>query len=264
MPAPRSFVATGACLLFFWLSPQTATAADDAQPSSSAATSSAVFKMGALDLRLHSSFNSSSMSPLGIITSIVGWNELAAGVDFGILGAGGYVVGIGAEAYYDRPWLAELLFEGLWDLSYGSYGGDFDVDVWNTGLLGRGTFHLNGADFGMKSVDPYALGLLGPTYSFFKVQWTDEQGASSRGEVVSAGMRGGAGIGANFVSAGGVFASLELRYLLAFNFSSQASIDVKDQQGETLLVYEDNTYQQPPRGFSWVVSLGYRVGSNSR
>ena len=102
-----------------------------------------------------------------------------------------------------------------------------------------------------------AVFLAGPTKSSILVRLDTEYG-TAEGSYESGGMRVGGGAGVSVVSQGGVVAGAELRYIAGFRFREEADITLTYPDGEEVDVFEMSGYQNPPRGFSWVVYAGYR------
>lgn len=217
----------------------------------------AEFRPGDLDLCVEVGFTGTSLSAWSLLTSFFGWSQIAGKVDFGTVRLEPVTLGLGAEAYYSRPWFAELLFEGLVNLTSDVHGGTIDLDVYNAGVLGRGTLHVAGGSVGLGSADPYAVALLGPTMGRVDLHW-EGQGVTGGGSENGYGITGGAGGGINFVADSGLMASVELRYLLGLGYRNVSSITVTTDEGETLFEYAESSYQSPMQGFSWALSLGYR------
>jgi hypothetical protein len=107
-------------------------------------------------------------------------------------------------------------------------------------------------------MDPYAVALLGPTFGTFHARWRQPDGSSVGGGSSEQGMRAGAGVGSNFLTESGLFAGVELRYLVGFNFRQTTDLAVDDGSGR-VYEYHRSSWDEPPRGFAWVLSIGMRL-----
>jgi hypothetical protein len=219
-------------------------------------TLSAAFRAGDLDLKVHIAADGYSLVPTSFVLAFVGWQEFGASSDFGVSHVSDFTVGFGMEGYFCKPWVAEALFDGI--VTADTPPTRTDVDVWNAGILGRGTIHLRRAGIEEdlpSSIDPYVVGIAGPTFGSFAAHFDVADGRIGGGSA-EVGARLGVGGGANFVSHG-LVASLELRYLAGFNFDEQKVVFVHDAAGNDYQ-YDRARFENPPRGFAWVIGLGKR------
>ncbi len=207
---------------------------------------------GDVEVKLRLGFSGFSAGPLSILGSFVGWWELQGCVDVGVLHLSPFTLGVGGEAWYSRLWLLEALSESL----LGFVMQDDEAVDWravNWGAAGRATFHYTG----VRSTDLYLLGLLGPS-SHALDAYMEVADYLLEGRAASAGLKGGVGAGASFVSERGLVSGVELRYLLGYRFKRDQSLVLTDPDGEEQETYQMKGAQKPPRGFSWVFHLGWR------
>jgi len=214
---------------------------------------SAAFHPGDLEFKLRTAFNGFGAGPLSLLLSVVGWNELQLCADFGVVEVADLTLGVGVEAFYSRPWLLELLSEGLVDLLSPDEVG-FDWRAQDYGAAARGTLHYAGMD----TLDFYGLFLAGPRVFTLDVSLEDEATAAS-GSYRTGGLKFGVGGGVNAVARSGLMGGVELRYLFGFRFREAQSVTLTDSEGTETEVFEMTGYTRPPRGFSWVLYLGYRI-----
>lgn len=227
---------------------------DEAEPVASVAPEpeGATLMPGDVEVKLRLGFDGFSAGPLSLLGAFVGWWELGACADVGVVHLSRFTLGVGGEAWYSRLWLLELLSEGL--LSF-VMDDDQAVD-WkaaNWGVAGRATFHYTS----VRSTDLYLLGLIGPSSHVLEGHMAVGD-YLLEGRAASAGLKGGVGLGASFTSDSGFVGGLELRYLLGYRFKKDQSLVLTDPDGEEEEVYEMKGAQKPPRGFSWVFHAGWR------
>lgn len=212
--------------------------------------STVAFMPGDVEVKLRLGFNGFGLGPLSLLSSLIGWYELQLVGDVGVVHFSDITLGVGGELYYTRPWVLEALTEALFNWVP---DGDLSWRAVDRGLAGRFTVHYTG----MRALDMYGVALTGPR--LFKVDVdlsVDDkllQGTYSTG-----GMKFGFGGGVSSVADSGLMGGVELRYLFGWRFKEAAAITLTDASGEEKDLYEMRGAQKPPRGFSWVVFVGYR------
>lgn len=213
-----------------------------------------------VDVKLGVGFNGFTSGPLGVVLSFLGWVGLDGTVDVGVFRTGPVSFGLGAEVFYDRPLLVEKVGE-LFLSVVSREEGSWDIQMWHTGFTGRASVHLDPTALGLEGgegVDPYAVFLLGPRWARYGIEYTSENLGEGSAEYREAGLRTGLGLGINGVSDKGLMGTAELRYLVGTRFVTSSAVDIVNAQGEPLLQWEQQKWEQPPRGFSWAFSIGYR------
>ncbi|MCK6524879.1 hypothetical protein L6R49_26040 [Myxococcota bacterium] len=217
-----------------------------------------------VDVKLGLGFNAFSGGPLGLALSFFSWVGLNGAVDVGVYQHKSFSVGVGLEGFNDRPFLTERLGEWalntLGDLS-GRAAGDWDITMWHRGFAGRVTLHIDPNQDGQSprlGLDPYVVGVLGPRWSRSAISYVSESLGQGSAEYREKGLRGGVGLGLNGVHESGVLGAVELRYLAGISFQTSSAVNVTNAQGEPLVVWEQQRWERPPRGFSWGFSVGYR------
>ena len=212
------------------------------------------FVPGVLEIKLRTAFNGYSQGPLSLLGALIGWTEFQLCADVGVVQISELTVGLGAEAFYSRPWFLEVFTEALGNLLLGD-NGEFDWKAVNKGFAVRGTLHYTG----LSALDPYGLFLAGPYRHDVEVSATFADGSGGEASHSTWGMKYGLGGGVASAARSGIMGGVELRYLVGHRFRATDSIVVTSPDGTETQVFEMTGYVKPPRGFSWVVYLGFRI-----
>lgn len=214
------------------------------------------FEPGTVDLSAGFAFQGLAYGLGSILTAFGGWNEVTAQADIGVFRTNGLTFGVGAEVNYRRPWLLELVTEGVFNgVSQGQ--GQFDLDVYEAGLLGQASLHVSPDLLDVGSMDIYGSLLVGPSIYHQGVSYEVAAG-SGRYQQDTFGVRAGVSAGVNLVTKRRLLFNADLRYLLGFGFRSSEIVDVRDEDGNSVATVTFTDRQRAPRGFGWTVGLGYR------
>ncbi len=200
-----------------------------------------------VDLKLRLGFNGTSPNPFTILTSLAGWNELSLTADAGVASWRDFTIGVGAEVHYGQSLILGLINGPIAD--YDDYR--FSWTSTDAGGAVRVTAHTTV----LRGVDPYLMVGLGA--SAFRLQ-AELIGAGLAGaDHLSALLRVEVGGGLNWrLGTKGWIIGLELRYLLSAELTPVARFVFED--GDRKAVFARSASHNPPKGFSWVVQVGYR------
>lgn len=214
------------------------------------------FGPGTVDVSGGFAFQGFAYGVQSILTAFGGWNEVTAQTDIGVFRTKGITIGVGAEVNHRRPWLLELVTEGLFNgLGQGEHS--FDLNVYESGLLGQASLHVSPDLLEVGTMDLYGSLLVGPSIYHQGVRYDGPEG-SGRYRSDTVGLRAGLSTGVNLVTPQRLLFNADLRYLVGLGYRSSETLVVQDADGNTIARLTMNNQQRAPRGFGWTVGLGYR------
>ena len=205
-----------------------------------------------VDVRVKLAFDGVGNGPFSILGALIGWNELAIGVDVGLVGREDITVALGGEFYMASPVLFFVVSELIFDLLAPS--AQLDWSASEIGFLARASIHYNA----LKTVSLYGAGLIGPNTYGFRARVTDSDGDIIRAQFRTTGVRLGIAGGMSHAWDNGWTLSGELRYLISPRVRRALEIDLIDADGDVVGTLNTVGYQRGPKGFSWQLMVGKR------
>lgn len=205
------------------------------------------FNNGDVDLHFGVEFAGNSLDPLTILSAFIAWVQVRGSFDAAVYTGPDVSIGLGAEFFFGRPYLHQSIVEWRTD--------EEELLEWKnleTGFVPRVTVHLQEVNY----VDFYAVVFFGPTWGQVNADLASREASTV---FRAAGIRGGAGIGANLVAKYGILMGGELRYQVGARLRSGADLVLSDKTGEDVATTSIQRHQKAPRGFSWVFNLGVRL-----
>lgn len=205
------------------------------------------FLPGDVEILVGPSLEGTGPGPLSALGAFVGWWGVRGRLDAGIARVGDLSIGLGGEL---APAIAPVPLAAA-NAAERRERDTFDrAGAWHADAAARATVHWTGP----LDVDPYGL-LLGGGFVYrldaddVCVGCTDALGEPA---YVAPGARLGAGAGITGHTRTKLVFSAELRYVAALRLLAPQA------PGEAAFIDEHPTVRQP-RGFSWVVQVGYRI-----
>lgn len=205
------------------------------------------FNVGDWDLKVRLGFAGNGYGPQTFVTAFFNWFELQLCAETGLFEVEYLSLGLGVEAWIGRPWIPEVV------TSLDSDGGaELDWRATTRGAAGRLTAHYTW----LSSFDPYAVVLVGPTSDVVRAERADRDAI---GRHHSFGLRVGVGGGIHVVTSDRVLLGGELRYLIGTRFTRGQDVPIEDGSGLAIDTFDVSRAQRPPRGLSWVATIGVRL-----
>ena len=205
------------------------------------------FNAGDWDLKVRLGFAGNGYGPQTIVTAFFNWFELQLCAETGLLEIEYLSLGLGVEAWIGRPWIPEVI------TSLESDGGsELNWRATSRGVAARFTAHYTW----LSSFDPYLVAIVGPTSDMVRVERRDRDAI---GKHHSFGMRLGLGGGIHVVTTDRILLGGELRYLIGTRFTRGQDVPIVTDGGMTLDTFDVERAQRPPRGLSWVATVGVRL-----
>lgn len=203
-----------------------------------------------VDLRARLGFNGYTPGPFSLFTAFAGWNELGVGIDVGAITWRGFTIGFGGEAHYGQPWVLTALIQRVSNYDDRS----FRWQMWEAGGTFRTTMHATA----LQSVDPYLF--VGVGASAFHIQATERSWPRvDPAAATTPTLRIEAGGGLNIpIRQGPWFVGGELRYLITSQIGAPDRLVLRN--GDQTAIFAFAPQHKPPKGFSWVIHVGYRFG----
>jgi hypothetical protein len=201
------------------------------------------------DIRLRLGFNGYTPGPFSLFTAFAGWQELGLVVEHGAASWRGFTIGVGAEAHYGQAWLLGALTQRI--ANYDDY--QFRWKMWDAAGSARVAFHWTE----LRGVDPYLLGAVGAGLFHLDSRVRDWP-LDTMERVNNPYLRIEAGGGLLWWIPGSsrFIVGAEARYLVTVQIDPRRALDMS-WQGEqaTFALFPQH---KPPKGFSWVASVGVR------
>lgn len=203
-----------------------------------------------VDLRVRLAFNGTEPGPFSIITSLAGWNELSLALDVGVASWRDFTIGVGVSGHYGASLLLGAINGRV--ANYDDY--EFGWGMWDAGGLVRATFHFTQ----LRSLDPYVLGGIGA--SAFGIEavvggWPLVETSRHVSPYVRIELGGGL---ATQLKGTRWMAGVELRYLLTVETDPIDRFLIENPATDETAIFVFAPAMRPPKGFCWVIHVGYR------
>jgi len=197
-------------------------------------------------------FNASGFTrgPGGIVLSWFSWWGAYGALDLGVyrLGPATFTVGVGA--WYNRPFLLERVATRL---TSSVLEGTWEFELVDKGASGR-----VGVSFRHESVfQPYVVLGVGRDSMHMGFSYEGNAGRGS-GALQQKGTLVAPGGGFELVGKSGFVFGVELDYRIFRTFVTSEQLNVETAGGQPLVAVEKSEWQIPPRGFSWILTAGWR------
>jgi hypothetical protein len=206
------------------------------------------------ELRFRFGFNGYTPGPFSLFTAFVGWQEVGLTVDHGTFSWRDFTIGLGADAHYGGAWLLGTITQPI--ANYDDWR--FRWAMWEAGGSLRTTFHWTR----LRGVDPYLFGALGAGLLHLDARVLDWPLDTARAfETPYLRLEAGGGL-SWLVAKDKIVVGVEARYLVTVQTRVQDRLDMSytptgesEPQTATFSMFPQH---KPPKGFSWVVSVGFR------
>ncbi len=193
-------------------------------------------------------FNGTAPGVFSLFTALAGWNELGIGVEGGVATWRDFTIALGVEGHYGGAWVPAALTQPVSDTERVR----FRWSAWEAGGALRVAFHYTR----LFSVDPWVGGALGASAFQLRVRVAEPEGPEPQSFILPTFRAELAG-GINVPLERGLVVGVELRYLITSLLTrvERLRFGLPDDTVETFVLYPQH---RPPKGFSWVVRVGYR------
>lgn len=193
-------------------------------------------------------FNATSPGVFSLFTALAGWNEFGLVLDRGLATWRDFTVSMGFEAHYGAAWVPAALNQRVSDTDEVR----FRWSSWEAGGAVRLAFHFTR----LSSVDPWLGGAVGADAFHLRVRVAEPDGVETQAFTLPY-LRGEVAGGLNVPLQHGLVVGVEIRYLITslLNRVDRLRFALPDDDVETFVLFPQH---RPPKGFSWVVTVGYR------
>lgn len=200
-----------------------------------------------VELKLRVAFNGYLPGPFSLFTAFAGWNEFSLAADAGVATWRDFTFAVGGSAHIGQGGILGVLTQPI--ANYDDYR--FRWSMWDAGGSLRGSMHYTR----LASVDPYLVVDLGAG-AFGLTSRVREWPTIDPQQLTRPYLRIGAGGGLSFRLSERWVVGGELRYLITSQFGRVGQLEFRRDEEEAVFVLFPQ--HRPPKGFSWVIHVGYR------